>query len=153
MDAIGAGRQAVEVGRGAGVQRRDYGRFRGARWDQLARLKFRHLVEGDNASKLRRCPIVVRSNETAATIVQLQCRIAQHSGQIELPQGRTQGPNNHPLRFAALHNKPADRDVAARADKRPGRDIGQRYRRQHRVIQRRYFIDTISQTRADLKTE
>src|SRR6266403_848015 len=90
-------------------------------------LDFLHLVVGDNPADDRRLPVIVRGNHSAAAIVQFQCWVSQHTGNViwRRTKLRTNGANNHPFWGRTLHDKTANHHVVARLNKGARGDVAE----------------------------
>src|SRR5205085_7788654 len=77
---------------------------------------------GLNLGLLRVFPVVIRSNESAVRVVQLQCRVGKHIRNSKLGQGRPQGTHNHPYDPIA-GDKPSNHHILAGIDKAAGTNI------------------------------
>ena len=68
-------------------------------------------------------PVVIRGNQSARAVVQLQCRISQCSGNAILSKLRTYGTNNYPLCLRSLNNEASNHHVIAGLNKGACTDV------------------------------
>src|SRR4051794_28060841 len=104
-------------GVGAGRKGSNYGRLKIALGCQTG---------GDNGQILGVLPIIVRGNQRAVTVVDLQDRIRHNRGYIEggLTQRGTERTDDHSL-ILGLHDYSRDHDVVSSLDETPGRDVAE----------------------------
>src|SRR6266496_1306901 len=82
-------------------------------------LDFLHLVMGDNPADYRSLPVIIAADQSAAAIVQFQCRISQRTGNFiwRRTKLRTNGANNHPFGGRTLHDKTTNHHVVSRLNR------------------------------------
>src|SRR5436309_855672 len=81
------------------------------------------LVGGDNPTDDRRCPVVIRGNQSSCAIVQFQRRINKHVGNAILRELRPNRANNYPLWLSPLNNEPSDHHIVASLNKAASTDV------------------------------
>src|SRR5438309_949735 len=97
----------------------------------------RRKTGGLNLGFLAVSPVVVKGDDGAIPIMQLQGRIGQRIGNAILGQGGANGAHDYSLLSAASNNKAADHDIVAGLDKGARGDVAQLRRprgRTHQVV-------------------
>ena len=94
-------------------------------WSVAAILDISYLVSCDHAADYRMLPIIIRANQCAGTVVQLQGGISQCIGNIiwRCTELRTYGTNNHLLCARSLNDKAANHYVVTSLHKAASADI------------------------------
>ena len=89
------------------------------------------LIGNDNAAKLGRFPVIIRPDDRAGLIVQLEHGISQHASQTGFAERRSNRAQQNFLRASSTNNESADRDLVGQTDLKPGRDIKKARCRRH----------------------
>src|SRR5436190_11487964 len=82
-----------------------------------------HLVVGDNSADDCSLPVIIRGNQSACAVMQVQCRISQYIGDPKVCELGTNGAHNHRLWSAPLNNESTDHHVIACLHKAPRTDV------------------------------
>src|SRR6266404_5775522 len=86
-------------------------------WSMAAVPDVLNLIAGDNPTNYRGHPVIVRRNQSASAVVQLQRWISQWIGHPKLAELRAYGAQNYLLWLCPLNNKTANHHVIARLHK------------------------------------
>src|SRR5437870_8148236 len=106
-------------------QFRDNRRLPWVCWSIAAVPDVLNLIGGDNPADDRMSPVIVRGDQNASAIMQLQRWIGQWSGHAKLAELGANGPHNHPFWLSPLNNKTANHYIVARLHKAASANVAQ----------------------------